>query len=69
VGTAGHRWYSPIDGTRNSYAEGQADRSSWDHRNWRWPKSLSDSPAFINAFALNGRMRFVAVTFVPIIGE
>jgi hypothetical protein len=28
-----------------------------------------DSPVFINAFALNGRMPFVAVTFVPIIGE
>jgi len=26
-------------------------------------------PTFINALAPNGRMRFVAVKFVPIIGE
>jgi hypothetical protein len=28
-----------------------------------------DLPAFINALAPNGRMRFVGVKFVPIIGE
>jgi len=28
-----------------------------------------DLPAFINAFAPNGRMHFVAVKFVPIVGE
>jgi hypothetical protein len=26
-------------------------------------------PAFINGFAPNGRMHFVAVKFVPIVGE
>jgi hypothetical protein len=28
-----------------------------------------DLPAFINALAPNGRMHFVAVKFVPIVGE
>jgi hypothetical protein len=28
-----------------------------------------DFPVFINAFAPNGRMHFVAVKFVPIVGE
>jgi hypothetical protein len=59
---AGRRLYLPIDGTRNSNAAVQADRSTW-------AKVSLDLPAFINALAPNGRMHFVAVKFVPIVGE
>src|SRR5258708_36192969 len=51
VGIAGCRWYLPIDGTRtrlhrkSSNAAGQADGSSWDHRNcWTRPLAIALPP-------------------------
>ena len=67
MGIAGCRLYLPIDRTRNSDGAGnpigQAPRGIGDGQ------SSLDLPAFINALAPNGRMHFVEVKFVPIIGE
>jgi hypothetical protein len=40
VAIAGRQWHLPINGLRSSSAAGQADRSSWDHRNW-WTRPLA----------------------------